>query len=108
MCYGGGMVVRAFPQEPPEDIPQRELRNDSARVLRDVDAGKRFRITVAGRPVAELGPVPRRQRVVPGPEGAEFIRRARERIDPTFWRDVRATHLDGWRDAWERYDDPTS
>ncbi|MBC7462361.1 MAG: type II toxin-antitoxin system prevent-host-death family antitoxin [Thermoleophilia bacterium] len=102
------MVVRAFSQPPPEDIPQRELRNDSSRVLREVDAGKRFRITVAGRPVAELGPVPRRQRSVPGPLGAEIIRRARARVDPTFWYDVRAAHLDSRRDAWERYGRPNS
>src|SRR6202022_2478470 len=38
-------------------IPVRELRNDSARVLRPVEAGKRFLITVSGHEVAELIPV---------------------------------------------------
>ncbi|MGI8553155.1 MAG: type II toxin-antitoxin system Phd/YefM family antitoxin [Dehalococcoidia bacterium] len=35
-------------------IPQRALRDDIARVLREVEAGARFRVTVDGRPVADL------------------------------------------------------
>lgn len=44
------------------NIPQRELRNEIARVLREVEAGERLRVTVDGRPVADLVPVegPRR------------------------------------------------
>lgn len=38
-------------------IPQRELRNDIGRVLREVEAGERLRITVDGRPVADLVPI---------------------------------------------------
>ena len=38
-------------------IPQRELRNEIARVLRDAGAGAEFVVTVRGRPVARLGPV---------------------------------------------------
>jgi prevent-host-death family protein len=41
-------------------IPQKELRNSVADVLRRAEAGERFTITVAGRPVAELGPTARR------------------------------------------------
>jgi len=37
-------------------IPQRELRNNVSDVLRRAEQGERFTITVAGRPVAELGP----------------------------------------------------
>ncbi|MHB1836168.1 MAG: type II toxin-antitoxin system Phd/YefM family antitoxin [Solirubrobacteraceae bacterium] len=37
-------------------IPQRELRNDIARVLREVAAGDELTVTVRGRPVAELRP----------------------------------------------------
>jgi len=37
-------------------IPQKELRNSVGEVLRRAEAGERFTITVAGRPVAELGP----------------------------------------------------
>lgn len=38
-------------------IPQRELRNDVSSVLRRVEAGEEFIVTVSGRPVAELRPV---------------------------------------------------
>ena len=41
-------------------IPQKELRNSVGDVLRRAEAGERFTITVAGRPVAELGPTARR------------------------------------------------
>jgi prevent-host-death family protein len=41
----------------PVRIPVRDLRNDSAGILRQVEAGRSFLITVAGREVAELGPV---------------------------------------------------
>ncbi len=39
------------------DIPQRELRNNVSAVLREVEAGAALRVTVRGRPVAELVPV---------------------------------------------------
>lgn len=42
-------------------IPQKELRNSVADVLRRAEAGERFTITVAGRPVAELGPAMKRR-----------------------------------------------
>ena len=38
-------------------IPQRELRNEISSVLRRVENGESFTITVNGRPVAELGPL---------------------------------------------------
>lgn len=43
------------------DLPSRELRNDVSGVLRRVEAGERLRVTVGGRPVAELVPLARRQ-----------------------------------------------
>jgi prevent-host-death family protein len=42
-------------------IPQKELRNNVGQVLRRAEAGEQFTITVAGRPVAELGPTRVRQ-----------------------------------------------
>jgi prevent-host-death family protein len=42
-------------------IPQKELRNNVAEVLRRAEAGEEFTITVAGRPVARLGPAQPRQ-----------------------------------------------
>jgi prevent-host-death family protein len=38
-------------------IPQKELRNNVGEVLRRAEAGEEFTVTVAGRPVARLGPV---------------------------------------------------
>ena len=51
-------------------IPQKELRNNVGEVLRRAEAGEEFTITVAGRPVAQLGPARRRQ-WVSGPELAK-------------------------------------
>ncbi len=42
-------------------IPQKELRNQVGAVLRRVEAGETLTVTVAGRPVAELGPAHRRR-----------------------------------------------
>jgi prevent-host-death family protein len=47
-------------------IPQKELRNQVSEVLRRAEAGEEITITVAGRPVAQLGPAGRR-RWVSGP-----------------------------------------
>ena len=44
-----------------ERISQRELRNDSAAVLRRVQAGQTLVVTRNGTPVAELRPLPPRQ-----------------------------------------------
>ena len=44
------------------DIPARELRNDISAVLRRVEHGERLRVTVSGRPVAELAPLATRPR----------------------------------------------
>jgi prevent-host-death family protein len=52
-------------------IPQKELRNNVAEVLRRAEAGEEFTITVAGRPVAHLGPARRRQ-WVSGPDLAKI------------------------------------
>lgn len=48
-----------------DDIRARDLRNDVSAVLRRVEAGERLRVTVSGRPVAELGPLPTRPRSIP-------------------------------------------
>lgn len=48
-------------------IPQRELRNDIAAVLREAEAGTEFTVTVRGRPVAKVVPIeapPERRRFV--------------------------------------------
>lgn len=63
------------PAELPE-IPQRELRNDASRVLREVRAGRSYTITVDGTPVADLVPHRklRRRAAVPLAEAIEAFR----------------------------------
>lgn len=67
-------------------ITQRELRNDSGRVMRALDRGKSFVVTRNGVPVGEL--IPLRQRVFVSAEtalaafaGAPRVRPARFRKD---------------------------
>src|ERR1700737_3049313 len=67
-------------------IPVRDLRNDSAAILRQVEAGRSFLITVAGREVAELGPVASRFATRAAVE--EIIREAP--LDDQFISDVHA------------------
>jgi prevent-host-death family protein len=56
------------------DVPQRQLRNNTADLLRRVEAGERLRITVHGHPVAELVPVERAGAFVPFPEIVKELR----------------------------------
>lgn len=72
----------------PREIPQRELRNQISRVLAAVAAGARFRVTVGGRPVAELVPVSERRTFVPWAEVERIIREAP--LDKHFLADVEA------------------
>jgi prevent-host-death family protein len=68
-------------------IPQRELRNNVAKVLRDVENGERVRVTVNGRPVADLVPIDSSRRIfVPRDDIVELLRRLRP--DPDFVGDV--------------------
>ena len=60
-------------------ISQRELRNDSAGVLRDVQGGQTITVTRNGTPIAELRPIPAR-RFVPRAAIADAARRA-PRVD---------------------------
>jgi prevent-host-death family protein len=65
-------------------ITQRELRNDSAAVLREVQAGHTLIISRNGVPVAELRPVPPR-RFVPRAVIADAARRT-SRVDARRFR----------------------
>lgn len=70
------------------DVPARELRNDVSAVLRRVEAGERLRVTVSGRPVAELVPLPVRRRSM---SWAAFERDLEGgRADPGLADDLRA------------------
>jgi prevent-host-death family protein len=63
----------------PRMITQRELRNDSAAVLREVQAGHALVVTRNGIPVAEIRPLPPR-RFVPRAVIADAAARA-PRVD---------------------------
>ncbi|MGI8944619.1 MAG: type II toxin-antitoxin system Phd/YefM family antitoxin [Thermoleophilaceae bacterium] len=56
------------------DVPQRELRNRTAELLRRVEGGERLRITVHGHPVAELVPLGTAERFAPFDEVVQELR----------------------------------
>jgi prevent-host-death family protein len=81
-------------------IPQRELRNNIAAILRAAEAGDTFTVTVRGRPVARVGP--------PGDPGQPRVDVDREAIrsvlgipvDPDLAADLEAVERpldDPWR-----------
>lgn len=51
-CYSAAMAT---------EISQRELRNDSGRIMRSLGDGETFTITSNGEPVGELTPLHRRR-----------------------------------------------
>lgn len=69
------------------EVASRELRNDTAGVLRRVRAGEDVTITVSGRPVAVLTPVrPRRRRWLSKTEFLSWLRGAQ--ADPGLRNDL--------------------
>ena len=52
MCYSGTMA---------REITQRELRNESGKIMREVDQGETFIVTRNGVPVGELAPLHRKR-----------------------------------------------
>lgn len=73
---------------PGREIPQRELRNDISRILKEVAEGKTVRVTVRGRPVADLVPVAAGRRFVPRAEVERLVREAP--LDEDFGSDIDA------------------
>lgn len=67
-----------------EQISQRELRNDSGRIMRALDEGHTFIVSRNGHPVGELRPL-RRQRFIAAQAAVEMFRHA-PRLD---WSSVR-------------------
>ena len=61
------------------DLRARDLRNDLGSVLRRVQGGERLRVTLRGRPVADLVPVSSRPLTMPW---------------PSFWRAVAGSPAD--------------
>lgn len=75
-------------------IPQRELRNDSARILREVQEGKEFVITVRGKAVARIVPERGESRhgprtFIPSHEAEAIARRTRAAFRGVTLRDIR-------------------
>ncbi len=75
MCYSAFMKT----------IPQRDLRNKSGEILRKAERGQEFIISVDGRPVAHLGPCPKKQWVSRA-EVALVLASGGE--DPAFFEDI--------------------
>lgn len=65
-------------------IPQKELRNNVAEVLRRAESGEEITITVSGRPVAQLGPARSRQWVSP----TRLVELWKAPGDPTLEKDL--------------------
>ncbi|MGH3977924.1 MAG: type II toxin-antitoxin system Phd/YefM family antitoxin [Pseudonocardiaceae bacterium] len=81
------------------EIPLRELRNDTSGVLRRVEDGEHFTVTVSGRPVARLVPLPRRKRYLTWEEltAAQADRRLLDDL-----RELLPETTAGIEDPWER------
>ena len=83
------------------EIPQGKLRNEIGAVLRRAERGERFTVTVAGRPVAELGPLPG-ARAFAAPERLAALL-AENPPDPGFAEDLRKMREEdeqASRDPW--------
>lgn len=74
--YSGGMS---------EQISQRELRNDSGRIMRALDEGRSFVVSRNGRPMGELRPLRRDRLVNAGLVAAAF--RGAPPVDAQQFRD---------------------
>jgi prevent-host-death family protein len=77
-------------------VPQKELRNNVADVLRRAEAGEEITITVSGRPVAQLGPLRKRRWV----KGAELAALASLPPDPALMEDIERFEDGGFHDPW--------
>ncbi|HUB35278.1 MAG TPA: type II toxin-antitoxin system prevent-host-death family antitoxin [Solirubrobacteraceae bacterium] len=86
-------------------IPQRELRNNIADVLRRAEAGAEFTITVRGRPVARLGPAdrPRERRLDVDRDTFQAILAATP-VDDAFATDIARARAEeeSVDDPWDR------
>ena len=87
-------------------VPQRELRNNTAALLRRVEAGERLTITVHGHPVAELGPVETRRRTfVPREEIIEALSGLLDPDDP--WAEEIRAERNAEPEAEDPFEDRT-
>lgn len=83
------------------EIPLRELRNNTSDVLRRVEDGEELDVTVNGRAVARLVPLPRRPRFLPA---EVLLAHPADRAMLDDIRDLRGDDTtDDIEDPWERY-----
>lgn len=75
-------------------IPQRDLRNENAKVIDAVAAGETFVVTRNGEPVAELRPIRPGRRTFIGRDEVEDLARAAVRIDHQRFRADLDTMID--------------
>lgn len=87
--------------EPDREITQRELRNDVAKVLREVASGRHLRVTVRGQAVADLVPVSGKRTWVPWSVVEGIVHDAP--LDAGFRADVHAALDDTIQDPYERF-----
>jgi len=78
-------------------VPQKELRNNIGEVLRRAESGEEITITVSGRPVAQLGPVRKRQWV----KDSELADLWAAPADPTLMKDLEEMGGE-LRDPWAK------
>jgi prevent-host-death family protein len=93
------------------DIPLRELRNHTSEVLRRVEDGESMTVTVSGRPVAQLVPLPRRRRFISWSQfQALHADNAADRqlLDELHEIDPPQEEQDPWERYERRHDRPTS
>ena len=64
-----------------DEVAVRDLRNHTTKVLRRVERGERLRVTVNGRPVAQIAPLARRREAVPWAEVAQALETCRADTD---------------------------
>lgn len=104
------MVARQTFSDAAVTLPQRVLRNEISRVLREVEAGERFSVTVNGRIVAELGPPRAQQRGVEWREAHAAIARIRARHadDTSFWSDIGGREHEVLEDPWQKAENRSS
>lgn len=83
------------------EAPLHDLRNHTSEILRRVENGAELEVTVNGRAVARLVPMPRRPRFLPLTELLAHP------ADPAMFDDIGALRgdetTDDMKDPWERY-----
>ncbi|MCD0447169.1 type II toxin-antitoxin system prevent-host-death family antitoxin [Glycomyces sp. A-F 0318] len=86
-------------------ITQKELRNDSAAVLRAAEAGEEIIVTRNGTPVARLMPLADESPFVPTDQ-LKASAQGLPRVDFRRLREDLSEHIDWeWRDPYERRND---